>query len=83
MQPEIEEALRCPQCGAAGEPEQDGDLLYFECPQCGALFGYRQSLPNEPVCPAGLPLSVVAGAPQPSEAKTVFLGTTISRRPDD
>ena len=83
MQPEIEESRRCPSCDALSPPEMDGDLIYNVCPEpeCGHEFGWRRVLPAEPLCPAGLPLSAVAGNERPP-GESVFLGTTIKRRPE-
>jgi hypothetical protein len=92
MQPEIEESRPCPQCGEAAVPELDRDLKFWACPECGAEFGYVRVVSPDPVCAAGLPVEVVAGAAQPPGVMTlksgenstsVFLGTTIQRRSDD
>jgi hypothetical protein len=71
LQPDIEPAARCPQCGRSAAPEQDGECSYYECSACGAVFGYRLNRPEGPACAAGLPL--------PAE-EPVFLGPTILRR---
>lgn len=75
-EPLAAESAECPQCGQPAEPEQEDTLLYFSCsgPRgCGAEFGYRRVLQG-PACAAG-----VFEAPQPG---SVFLGTTIGRRPE-
>lgn len=74
---QVEEQRECPQCSGAAEPEQAGDVLFFECPQCGAEFGYERVLQG-PVCAAGFTLSGPVAPP----ASPVFLGTTILRRPE-
>lgn len=73
---QVEEQRECPQCGGAAEPEQAGDVVFFAC-ECGAEFGYRRVLQG-PACAAGYTLSEPAAPP----AGPVFLGTTISRRPE-
>ena len=74
---QVEEQRECPQCGAPAEPEQAGDVLFFECPQCGAEFGYQRVLAG-PACAAGFTTS----EPAAPAAGPVFLGTTILRRPE-
>lgn len=73
----LEGQYACPQCDAAAEPEQDGDVMFFACPRCGAEFGYQRVL-RGPVCAAGY----TTGEPAAQAAAPVFLGTTILRRPE-
>lgn len=76
----FEKSASCPQCGGVAEPEQDGDVVYFACSDedCGAEFGHRRAVQPGPVCAAGLPVEVR----EPAAAAPVFLGTTITRRPE-
>lgn len=77
-EPLVEESQECIVCHLAkAEPEQDGDFLYYTCPECGSSFGYRRIEPDGPVCAAGLPLAAPRAGDSP-----VFLGQTISRRPE-
>lgn len=87
-QPDVEDAsATCVYCGFPGaEPEQDGEFGYFSCPDCGGDFGYRRLAPDGPVCAAGLPIVMTGSATGESPVNTeehppVFLGPTISRRP--
>ena len=71
LQPDVEPAVPCPQCGGKAGPELDGECSYYACSACGAEFGYRLNRPEGPACAAGLPL--------PAE-EPVFLSQTILRR---
>jgi radical SAM superfamily enzyme YgiQ (UPF0313 family) len=73
----VEGTTGCIYCGGRAEPEQDGDLFFFACPECGNEFGHRR-VQQEQVCAAGLPVTVQEPGPQ----APVFLGSTISRRPE-
>jgi hypothetical protein len=75
VQPEIGQSMPCPQCEAPGEPEQDGQAVYFSCPECFAEYGYRVIRAPQ-LCAAGLEIS-----PGPPPGAPVFLATTITRRP--
>jgi hypothetical protein len=88
-EPLVEQGAPCPYCGAAAEPEQEGDTLFYACPRCEGAFGYRRVQQPGPVCAAGL--TIVADPAQPlgvmtvesgSDRRSVFLGTTIKRRPE-
>lgn len=78
-QPDVaEEAMPCIGCGGPAEPEQDGQVTYYACldAECGQEFGHEVRRPDGPVCAAGLPIAVAE-----PEDRSVFLGSTISRRP--
>jgi hypothetical protein len=91
---QVEDTAECPNCWSRVEPEQEGDVVFYEC-ECGVAFGYRL-VKSEETCAAGLPLAHLAtlrGVP-PEEAaafgKTlglpetgVFLGSVIPLRPAD
>jgi rubredoxin len=89
---EVEDSAECPSCGDRAQPEQDDDLIYWAC-GCGFEFGYRRVV-QEDTCAAGVrfaDLPVRYDAAQPPGAvslesggqrQSVFLGTTIKRRPD-
>lgn len=53
---EMSETAQCPSCGAAAEPEQDGDVLFYAC-ECGFYFGYQAMTAEANTCAAGLPLA--------------------------
>lgn len=90
----VDDSAECPNCGQRVEPEQEGDIVYYEC-ECGLAFGY-QLVKSEDTCAAGYSLAHLAtlnGVP-PEEAaefaKTlgppetaVFLGSAIPLRPED
>lgn len=81
MQPEVtDEAVPCIGCAGMAEAEQDGVVTYYACPGCGQEFGHQVRQPDGPLCAAGLP--VQAEVTHPAEGTSVFLGTTISRRPE-
>jgi hypothetical protein len=90
MPPDVtEESAPCPGCGAAAEPEQDGQVTYYACAECGHEFSHQVRRADELLCAAGLP--IVASAAQPAGVMTlksgdsrghVFLGPTIGRRPE-
>ena len=89
------DTAECPGCGRQAEPEQDGDLQYYEC-VCGVAFGYSQEKQEE-TCAAGLSLAhlVTLGEMTSAEEKRllfgrsgpaadgVFLGSLIPMRPED
>lgn len=77
MQPDVtDESVPCIGCDGMADAEQDGPVTYYACPSCGQEFGHDVRRPDGPLCAAGLPLAVPA-----PEDRSVFLGSTIPRRP--
>ena len=81
MAPDVaDESVPCIGCDGMAEPEQDGPVTYYACPFCGQEFGHQVGQPDGPLCAAGLPVET---AHQPGAGdRSVFLGATISRRPE-
>lgn len=74
LEPQLEEARPCPQCGALAEPDQDGNVRFFSCPECCAEFGYRRAVQGGGMCAAGIvPLRDMIAVPVP---------VSVSRRPE-
>lgn len=82
----------CAEVGGMAEPESDGDLRYYACTTCGYEGGYEQVRQDAGGCQLGIPeeIRVKYSASQPpgvvtleagSARRSVFLGTTIGRRP--
>ena len=87
-----------PECAeATGQktamPESDGELRYYACTECGYESGYEQARQDAGACQLGVPEEVRLrySASQPpgvmtlvsgDERRSVFLGTTIGRRPE-
>lgn len=53
-EPWVEEAVGCPSCGEAAEPEDDGDTRYFACTVCEYEFGFRQVRQDATSCQLGI-----------------------------
>lgn len=81
----LETEAVCPSCGAAVEPEQDGDTVFWPC-ACGYHFGHQRLQAQDDSCQIGIPEEVRRSYSNPRAApelqeSIVIAGSRIPRRP--
>lgn len=77
-----------PDCGGMGEPDQDGDHLFYECKECGYQFGWDRVPQPAHVgdgaggsCQIGVPESVRRAASKHMEGAIAGLDDTLPLEP--
>lgn len=79
-EPYLAVLVGCPSCGEAAEPEEEDGVFKYVC-GCGFEFGHRRLDQPEDACSLGIPEDVRRGADTRPQDQSVFLGTSIGRRP--
>lgn len=72
-----------PSCPGTGEPEQDGEHLYYTCSDCGNDFGWERApqptaIDADGACAIGVPADLRRAASAGMEQALGVVGTPVS-----